>query len=44
MTIVIRVEKAFKQEISEAGIDIVYSDYCKGMVRQRQQGSMWRRL
>ena len=27
---VIRVEKAFKQEISEAGIDIVYSDYCKG--------------
>ena len=25
---VIRVEKAFKQEISEAGIDIVYSDYC----------------
>lgn len=27
---VIRVEKAFKQEISKAGIDIVYSDYCKG--------------
>lgn len=27
---VIRIEKAFKQEISEAGIDIVYSDYCKG--------------
>lgn len=27
---VIRVEKAFKQEISKAGINIVYSDYCKG--------------
>lgn len=27
---VIRVEKAFKQEISKAGIDIVYSDYCNG--------------
>lgn len=27
---VIRVEKAFKQEIGKAGIDIVYSDYCKG--------------
>lgn len=27
---VIRVEKAFKHEISKAGIDIVYSNYCKG--------------
>ena len=27
---VIRVEKAFKQEISKAGINIVYSNYCKG--------------
>lgn len=27
---VIRVEKAFEQEISKSGIDIVYSNYCKG--------------